>query len=163
MKNTALFLVFFIVACSNSGSKTIKNSNTTTNQPEKIVSITDEQFLSDAIENDFELKNILTVCRDFNREIETIKNDYSKKFDTATVYYNNSDTVAVYSTGDKKFILKMNLNTSKIGLLRDTIKIGMDKKYFTGKFPSIKDTDIFKISTLEGYIYLQFTIKNDTL
>src|SRR3989304_7535372 len=152
MKNTALFLVIFIVACGNSGSKTIKNSNTTTNQPEKIVSITDDQFISDAIIDDFELKNIETVCRDFNRESEIIKNDYSNKFDTATVYYNNSDTVAVYSTGDKKFILKINLNTSIIGLLKNPIKIGMDKKYFTDKYPSIKDADTFEICNLEGYI-----------
>ena len=158
MKSLVLLLMFFIVACNNSGSQTI-NVEKTTNHSEKIVSITDDQFIMDAIENKLDINNIESICRDYNKEIKIVRNAYNNKLDTVTVYFDNNDTVVMYESVDKKFILKMNINTSKIGLLRDTVKIGLDNKYFIEKYPTIKNIDIFEICNTEGYICFLFKVR----
>lgn len=92
-----------------------------------------------------------------------MRNNYNNNLDTVVIYFKNTDTVAIYGAVDKKFILKMNINTRKIGLLKDTVKIGLDKKYFIERYPSIKNIDIFEICNTEGLICFQFTLKNGKL
>jgi len=162
MKKVSFLVIIFIIAC-NSGLKTESSNNTKNVDLKKMVSITDDQFIIDAIENDTELNNIETVCHDFFKEYKTVKNKYSERLDTVTFYFKNSDTVAIYSTVDKKFITKMNINTDKIGFLKNTIKIGLIKTYFSDKYSTIKSSDIFEICNTEGFICMQFTITNGKL
>jgi hypothetical protein len=159
MKNLTYLFLLLIVACNSIDYPSIKNKKPI-NQSEKIVSITDDQFILDAIENDEVINNIEASCRGFNKDIETVINSYNNTLDTIAVYYEDTDTVSIYSAVDNKFVLKMNINTNKIAIFNNLIRIGMDSRFFIKKYPEVKSVEIFEICNTEGFICLQFTIKN---
>ena len=162
MRNISL-LFMLLVACNGAGNKLQRSSMVANNEAHISYSITDDQFIFDAIENDYELNNIVTKCQGYKKKYEIVKNRYSDKMDTLFVFFNNDDTISIYNAGNKKVILNLTLYSKRIGLLKDTVMIGLTKDFFINKYPSIPDNVIFEICNLEGLNCFRFTITNGKL
>jgi hypothetical protein len=156
-------LSILIISYNCIGDESQSRASSNLQDIQEITFLTDDQFIYQTIESSSQLDYIGKVCQQFNKKYTFIRNQFYGFNDTITIYNKSKDTVTIYSTIDKKIILKLNLYSDKIGLLNDTIRIGMDKNYFLRKYPSIKKFKVIKISNSEGLACFQFTFTNDIL
>lgn len=146
-------IIFIIVFILFSSIVSIPKSNS---QLSSNISVIDDSFINDAIENDKEIRNIENTCKHLNKKCEIIKNKYTDKFDTLIIFFNSIDTIRIYKSENKKIILYFSITSDKFKILNNTIKIGMNKIFLEKRYPNFKNKDILDISDTEGYSSFYF-------
>ena len=104
MKLIVVSLLLLVIASGNfenetqfnNGNTTVAKNKSTSSLSRRIVSITNNQFIENAIDNDLQLRNFDSICRSFNKRTKIVKNRYSDGFDTISNYFKNSDTIVIY-------------------------------------------------------------------
>lgn len=136
-----------------------------TKLPETAFSVQDDSFIAGALENELTCEPIDNMFKDVQRAYKTSKNKFDEgTYETVVTYKSGCDTVSYLSAKQNCFPLYLNIQSERMAFDNGTIKVGLDKAKFAGRFKLGKDVaDVIKITELESANELTFIFGNNRL
>lgn len=166
MRKKLLYISFFIllISCKQKGIETEYSTKSSSNDKIEADIFTEQNIESDLLitemENDL---NEMVKNPKFLIEKEFIKNKYvDNLIDTITIFKFDKTIIKSYKTSNKEWIIEAQIQNPEFEL-RKSIEVGMEKKALENILKTKLNSDLVKISDLEGTSEFTFKLEKDIL